>query len=60
MDARGPKMANSYIYGHSHQLSLNKFFDPSAPSMRKKKKKKMMLIVAINVTSATHDNTTGN
>ena len=23
------------VFGRSHQLSLNKFFDPSAPSMRK-------------------------
>ena len=32
------------VLGHSRQLSLNKFFDPSAPSMRKvddgKKEKK--------------------
>ena len=34
------------VFGHSKQLSLNKFFDPSTPSMRKvddgeeKKKKK--------------------
>ena len=25
----------SLIFGHSKQLSLNKFFDPSTPSMRK-------------------------
>ena len=24
-----------YGFGHSKQLSLNKFFDPSTPSMRK-------------------------
>ena len=24
-----------YVFGRSHQLSLNKFFDPSTPSMRK-------------------------
>ena len=48
----GPKMANGVwkgvnpkVFGRSHQLSLNKFFNPSAPSMRKvddgeKKKKK--------------------
>ena len=24
-----------YVFGHSKQLSLNKFFDPSTPSMRK-------------------------
>ena len=23
------------VFGHSRQLSLNKFFDPSTPSMRK-------------------------
>ena len=23
------------VFGHSKQLSLNKFFDPSTPSMRK-------------------------
>ena len=33
------------VFGHSKQLSLNKFFDPSTPSMRKvdngeKKKRK--------------------
>ena len=38
----GPKMAEgvwkgvySKVFGHSKQLSLNKFFDPSTPSMRK-------------------------
>ena len=46
------------IFGHSKQLSLNKFFDPSTPSMRKvdngekrKRKKKeiiMTFIVATN------------
>ena len=25
----------AYVFGHSKQLSLNKFFDPSTPSMRK-------------------------
>ena len=24
-----------YVFGHSKQLSLNKFFDPRSPSMRK-------------------------
>ena len=43
-----------YVLGHSRQLSLNKFFDPSAPSMRKvddgvKKKKIMSFLVATNV-----------
>ena len=46
------------VLGRSRQLSLNKFFDPSTPSMRKvddgeeKKKKKekiMTFIVATNV-----------
>ena len=51
MAARGPKTANgvwngvySKVFGRSRQLSLNMFFDPSAPSMRKvdngKRKKK--------------------
>ena len=38
----GPKMANGvwkgvypYVFRHSKLLSLNKFFDPSTPSMRK-------------------------
>merc|ERR1711954_388923 len=36
----GPKMADGvwkgvYVFGHSKQLSLNKFFDLSTPSMRK-------------------------
>ena len=45
-----------YVFGHSKQLSLNKFFDPSTPSMRKgcngrekngeKNRKKIMIIVA--------------
>ena len=37
-----PKMADGawkgvypYVFGRSKQLSLNKFFDPSTPSMRK-------------------------
>ena len=44
------------VFGHSKQLSLNKFFDPSTPSMRKGrdggtgkktgKKKRRMKIVA--------------
>ena len=29
------KSVYSYVFGHSKQLSLNKFFDPSTPSMRK-------------------------
>ena len=41
MAARGPqnyrvlKGGYPYIFGCSHQLSLNKFFDPSTPSMSK-------------------------
>ena len=42
MDAMGPKMAEGVwkgvypqVFGRSRQLSLNKFFDPSTPSMRK-------------------------
>ena len=31
----GPIMADGFWKGHSKQLSLNKFFDPSTPSMRK-------------------------
>ena len=33
----GPKMADGVykVFGHSKQLLLNKFFDPSTPSMRK-------------------------
>ena len=50
------------IFGQSNQLSLNKFFDPSTPSMKKgrnggekrgktggERKKRMMKIVATNV-----------
>ena len=45
------------VIGHFKQLSLNKFFDPSTPSMRKsrdggekrKEKKIMKKIVATNV-----------
>ena len=44
------------VLGRSRQLSLNKFFDPSTPSMRKvddgeekKEKKIMTFIVATNV-----------
>ena len=42
MAARGPKMADgvwkgvqSYVIGHSRQLSLNRFFYSRTPSMRK-------------------------
>ena len=42
-----------WVFGRSKQLLLNKFFDPSTPSMRKgrdggkkKKKKRRMKIVA--------------
>ena len=50
------KGAYPSVFGHSKQLSLNKFFDPSTPSMRKgrdgekktgeKKEKRLMIIVA--------------
>ena len=39
----GPKMAdgvNPQVFGPYKQLLLNKFFDPSTPSMRKRKKKR--------------------
>ena len=65
----GPKMANGVkkgvypqVFGHFKQLSLNKFLDPSTPTMRKgrdggngekkegkkrgKKRKILMIIVA--------------
>ena len=29
------KVAYPYVFGRSHQLLLNKFFDSSTPSMRK-------------------------
>ena len=58
MAARGPKMPDGVwkgvfpqVFGPSKQLSLNKFFDPSIPSMRKvddgekKRKKKRMLFL---------------
>ena len=42
MAARGPKMADRVwkgvypkVFRRAHQLLLNKFFDPSTPSMRK-------------------------
>ena len=34
MAARGPQNGRG-VFGRSKQLSLNKFFDPSTPSMRK-------------------------
>ena len=63
----GPKMADRvwkdvcpYVFGHSKTLSLNKFFDPSTPSMRKVddgetgegEGKKMSEIVATNVVAS--------
>ena len=67
-EASKSKMANGVwkgvyplVFGRSRQLSLNKFFDPSTPSMRKvddgekrkekrkKRKKIMTFIVATNV-----------
>ena len=42
MAARGPRIDDGvwngvyyYVFGHSRQLSLNRYFDPSTPSMRK-------------------------
>ena len=32
---RGLERGVPQVFGHSKQLSLNKFFDPSTPSMRK-------------------------
>ena len=61
MAARGPKMADGVwkgvfplVWEHSRQLSLNKFFDRSTPSIRKvddgkrkkNEKKRLMRIVA--------------
>ena len=63
MAARGPLNGRGglekclpQVFGRSKQLSLNKFFDPSTPSMRKgrdggekkrgEKKKRLMIIVA--------------
>ena len=50
---RGLERCLPLVFGHSKQRSLNKFFDPSTPSMRKgrdrekrKKKKGRMKIVA--------------
>ena len=52
------KEDHSGVFEPSYQLSLNKFFDPSTPSMRKernrgekngKKKERMMKIVATDV-----------
>ena len=47
------------VLGRSRQLSLNKFFDPSAPSMRKvydgkkeKKEKIMSFLVATNIVAS--------
>ena len=50
----GPKMADG-VFGRSKQLLLNKFFDPSTPSMRKvddgekKRKKKKLKIMSFLV-----------
>ena len=47
-----------YVLGRSRQLSLNKFFDTSTPSMRKidngkkEKKKKMSFLVATNIVAS--------
>ena len=59
MATRGPKMADGVWKGVSRQLSLNKFFDRSTPSMRKeddgkkeKKEKIMSFLVATNVVAS--------
>ena len=44
------------VFGHSKQLSLNKFFDPSTPSMTKvdegeEKKRKEKIITSIAATN---------
>ena len=65
MAARGPKMADGVwkcvyplVFGHSRQLSQNKFFDSSTPSMRKgddgekKKKKIKTFLMATNVVAS--------
>ena len=61
MAARGPKMADGVWNWDSCQLFQNKFFDPSAPSMRKvadgkkrkrKEKKIMLFLVATNVVAS--------
>ena len=60
MAARGPQNGRRGLerglplaLGRSCQLSLNKFFDPSAPSMRKvddgKRKENYVILVATNV-----------
>ena len=65
MATRGPqngrqKVVYSYVFGRSRQLSVNKFFDLSTPSMRKgddggkkgKKGKIKMFLVATNVVAS--------
>ena len=51
------KVVYPWVFGRSRQLSLNKFFDPSTPSMRKvdngekkrkKRKKKRMAKIAVH------------
>ena len=58
MAARGPQNCQQ-CFGRSRQLSLNKFFDASAPSMRKvddgikrKRKKSMLFLVTTNVVTS--------
>ena len=53
------KCAYPKFFGRSDQLSLNNFFDPSTPSMRKvndeekkKEEEKMLFIVATNVVAS--------
>ena len=53
------KGVDPLVFGRSRQRSLNKFFDPSAPSMRKvddggkkERKKIMSFLVATNVVAS--------
>ena len=63
----GPKMADGvwkgvypYIFGRSKQLSQNKFFDPSTPSMRKgdsgEKKRLMRIVATTSLPAVDHPN----
>ena len=51
----GSRKVYPKVFGHSHQLSLNKVFDPSTPFMRRvdgREKKRMSFIVATNVVAS--------
>ena len=65
---KGP-FKNYVIFGHSKQLSLNKFFDPTTPSMRKgrdggtgkkkrgeKKKRRMKIVATTSLPAVDHPN----